>query len=72
MRIVPISKYLLKCNINSSTLCDFCIMYVETNNHLFRECQRSRGFCTEFGVFLNAKQIDIKFDYEMISFGYME
>ena len=72
MRIVPNSKYLFKCNINSTSLCDFCNLHVETNKHLFWECQWSRGFWTELEVFLNAKQINIKFDYEMISFGYMD
>ena len=31
MRIIPNNQFLYKCNINSTSLCDFCTMYVETN-----------------------------------------
>ena len=72
MRILPNNNFLYKININSTSLCDFCNMNVETYKHLFMECQLSRGFWTELEVFLNEKQIEIKLDYEIISLGYMD
>ena len=72
MRILPNNKFLYKCNIISTSLCDFCTMHVETNKHLFWECQCSRAFWTDLEVFLNEKQITVRLDYTIISFGYIE
>ena len=72
MRIAPNNKFLFKCNIINTSLCDFCNMFVESNKHLFWECHISRGFWTEIQMFLNLKQIDINLNYEIISFGYMD
>ena len=47
-------------------------MHVETNKHLFWECQCSRAFWTDLEVFLNEKQITVRLDYTLISFGYTE
>ena len=38
MRIVPNNKYLFKCKLAPSVLCDFCARHEETNAHLFWEC----------------------------------
>ena len=35
MRIIPTNRFLLKCNIGHTTLCDFCSMEIETLDHLF-------------------------------------
>ena len=35
MRIVPNNKYLFKCKLAPTVLCDFCAMQEETNAHLF-------------------------------------
>ena len=37
-RIITTNKYLFKCKLNSSNLCDFCVSHIETIEHLFREC----------------------------------
>ena len=37
-RIVPTNKFLTKCPIVSSSLCEFCNMEIETTHHLFWEC----------------------------------
>ena len=57
MKIVPNNKFLYKCNITNTSLCDFCNMHIECNKHLFWECQWSRSFWTELEVFLNVKRI---------------
>ena len=72
MRIVPNNKFLYKCNISNTSLCDFCTMHVETNKHLFWECQYSRAFWTDLEVFLTGNQITLKLDYTIISLGYTE
>ena len=72
MRILPNNKFLYKCNISNTSLCDFCTMYVETNKHLFWECQCSRAFWTDLEVFLTEKQITVRLDYTIISFGYTD
>ena len=72
MRIVPNNQFLYKCNISNSSLCDFCSMHVETNKHLFWEFQYSRAFWTDLEIFFNEKQITVRLDYKMISFGYTE
>ena len=35
IRIIPTNKYLLKCKIGVTALCEFCSMEIETINHLF-------------------------------------
>ena len=72
MRILPNNKYLYRCDINNTSLCDFCSMHVETNKHLFWECQITRAFWTELEIFLTEKQITTRLEYSLISFGYTE
>jgi hypothetical protein len=47
-------------------------MYIETNKHLFWECQCSRAFWTDVEVFLKEKQINITLNYKLISLSYTE
>ena len=72
MRIVPNNRFLYKCNITNTSLCDFCTMFVETNKHLFWDCQFSRAFWTDLEVFLTEKQLTVMLDYKIISLGYTE
>ena len=72
MRIVPNNKFLYRCNITNTSLCDFCSMNIETNKHLFWECTVSRGLWTELEIFLNNNGIMININYELISFGYLD
>ena len=44
MRIIPTNKYLLKCKIGETALCEFCTMEMETINHLF-------GNVTKYNIF---------------------
>lgn len=72
MRILPKNKFLYKSNISNTSLCDFCTMYIETNKHLFWECQYTRAFWTDLELFLTEKQIAVRLDYTLISFDYTE
>ena len=72
MKIVPNNRFIYKCNLTNTSLCDFCNMHIECNKHLFWECQWSRSFWTELEVFLNVKRIYINLNYQTISFGYMD
>ena len=44
MRIVPNNRYLFKCQIAPTVLCDFCSMQEENNAHLFWDCIYSQEF----------------------------
>ena len=52
MRIIPTNKFLLKCNIGHTALCEFCSMEIEILNHLFGECIHVQHFWTNLSVFL--------------------
>ena len=72
MRIIPNNKFLFKCYITNSSLCDFCNMYIESNKHLFWECHNTRSFWTEIQRFFNEKLININLDYSIISLGFTD
>ena len=38
MRIIPNNQFLLKCSLTTHSLCDFCGMNIETNKHMFWDC----------------------------------
>ena len=52
MRIIPTNKYLLKCKIGETALCEFCTMEIETINHLFGECNYVQHFWANLTTFL--------------------
>ena len=70
MRIIPTNKFLLKCGIGESALCDFCNMEIETIDHLFWQCKHVQTFWTEFSHFLSDLNIDIEFNLINIAFGF--
>ena len=72
MRIVPTNKYLMKCKILSSNLCDFCNSYVETLNHMYWECTYTQIFWNELKLYLTTAGIEITFNLEKITFGLNE
>ena len=69
MRIIPTNKYLFKCKLVPSTLCDFCNSYTETVNHLFWECQNTQQFWSELQSMLKDLNINITFNILNITFG---
>ncbi|KAH3792602.1 hypothetical protein DPMN_146099 [Dreissena polymorpha] len=52
-RIIATNKYLFKCKLSNSNLCDFCSENIETIEHLFWECKHIQpiwnqlDFCSE-------------------------
>ena len=50
-RIVHTNKFLTRCQIVSSSLCDFCNMDIETMHYLFWECIHVQFFWTKFRDF---------------------
>jgi exonuclease III len=68
-RIIPTNKYLYKCKLTNSELCDFCNMHVETQEHLFWECQHAQNFWTKLNSFLREREVNITWNLENISFG---
>ena len=63
-------SFLLKCNIATSELCDFCTMEIESINHLFWECLYVQQFWTETSNFLKDYNVDINFSLKTVFFRY--
>ena len=73
MRIIPTNKFLLKCNIGHTALCEFCSMEIETLNHLFWECIHVQHFWTNLSVFLQEYNIIIiQFNLRNVMLGITE
>ena len=72
MRIIPTNKFLLKCNIGHTALCEFCSMEIETLNHLFWECIHVQHFWTNLSVFLQEYNILIQFNLRNVMLGITE
>ena len=68
-RIVPTNKFLTKCQIVSSSLCDFCNMEIETMHHLFWEYIHVQFFWTKFREFFEASCFDISISEIKVTFG---
>ena len=69
MRIVPNNKYLFKCKLAPSVLCDFCVRQEETNAHLFLECWYIQKFWSKIQEILTFNNIEKQLSYFAISFG---
>ena len=67
MRIIPTNKFLLKCHIEDSALCDFCSVNIQTLNHLVWECTQVQYFWAENSDFLNDYNIDSRFSLKTTS-----
>ena len=72
MRIIPTNKFLSKCNIGHTALCDFCSMEIETLNHLFWECIHLQHCWTNISVFLQKYNVLIQFNLRMVMLGITE
>ena len=68
-RIIPTNKWLYKCKLVNSCLCNFCNMYVDSLVHLFWECHLVQNFWRDLQFFLNSKGLNVNLNYEIISFG---
>ena len=70
MRIIPNNQYLLKCGLTTHSLCDFCSMHIETNKHLFWDCNVVQELWHNIRLWLQNK-LDINnlpdFSYQGIS-----
>ena len=69
MRIVPNNKYLFKCRLAPSVLCDFCSRNEETNAHLLWQCWYVQDLWSKIQEILNANNIDISLSYFNVCFG---
>ncbi len=55
MRIIPNNSFLFACNLKPSNLCEFCNMNVDSNKHMFWECQTIQAFWSEIDEILKSK-----------------
>ena len=58
LRIIPTNKYLYKCKIKVTNLCDFCNMDIETIEHLFWDCQKTQPLWNELNKFIASKSMN--------------
>ena len=71
IRIIPTNRYLLKCNIWHTALCDFCSMDIKTLNHLFWECIHVQHFWKNLFILLQEYNVHIQFNLRYILLGIM-
>ena len=71
-RIVPTNKYLYRCKLVNSNLCDFCQEHIETHEHLFWECRKIQDMWSQLKSLLELNNNNIILNYQNISFGYDE
>ena len=69
MNNIPTNKHLMKLNIVSDSLCDFCSMHPETVNHMFWECRITQIFWNELQTSLNNCNVRTSLDLYTITFG---
>ena len=69
MRIIPNNKYLFKCKLAPSVLCDFCSRQEETNIHLFWQCWYIQELWSQVQDILTSNNIEIELSYFNVSFG---
>ena len=72
MRIIPTNRFLLKCNIGHTTLCDFCCMEIETLDHQFWECIHVQLFWINLSTLLQDYNVFIHFNLRNIMLGITE
>ncbi|KAH3713894.1 hypothetical protein DPMN_073695 [Dreissena polymorpha] len=59
-RIIATNKYLFKCKLSNSHLCDFCSENIETIEHLFWECKHIQPIWNQLVSFLEQQQLNVK------------
>ena len=71
-RIVPANKILTKCQIVSSSLCDFCNMVIEMMHHLFESVYMCNSFGQNLEIFeasgfdISISEINITLEYKVL------
>ena len=69
VRIIPNNKYLFKCKLAQSVLCDSCSIQEESNVHLFWQCWYIQDLWPKVHEILTSNHIEIQLSYFDISFG---
>ncbi|KAH3799540.1 hypothetical protein DPMN_153150 [Dreissena polymorpha] len=62
-RIIAANKYLFKCKLSNSNLCDFCSENIETIEHLFWECKHTQPIWNQLISFLEQHQLNVKLSF---------
>ncbi|KAH3798106.1 hypothetical protein DPMN_151696 [Dreissena polymorpha] len=62
-RIIATNKYLFKCKLSNSNLCDFCSEKIETIEHLFWECKHIQPIGNQLVSFLEQQQLNVKLSF---------
>ena len=68
-RIIPTNKYLFKCKLTNSSLCDLCSSNVESIVHLFWECPIIQDLWNSLKLYLQTYNIQVEFNLHNVMFG---
>jgi len=68
-RIIATNKYLFKCNLSNTNLCDMCSEHIETIEHLFWECKHIQTLWNQLTTFLDKHKLNVKLSLLDISLG---
>ena len=68
-RIIPTNKFLYKCKLSNTNLCDFCSSSVENIDHIFWECTIIQNILSELHMWLNSNGIIFNLSKEILFFG---
>ena len=68
-RIIPTNKFLFKCKLVSSTLCDLCLSNEETITHMFWECPIIQDIWNNLNSFFQNNGITIELNLINVLFG---
>ena len=68
-RIIPTNKFLFKCKLVSSTLCDLCLSNEETITHMFWECPIIQDIWNNLNSFFQNNGITIELTLINVLFG---
>ena len=68
-RIIATNKRLFKYGLKVSNLCDFCSMNIETQEHLFWQCEVIQELWNKLQRYLNQRNVNVNFNLENISLG---
>ena len=69
MRIIATNKFLFRCKISASNLCDFCNMHIESQMHLFYYCPIVQRFWGLFKEYIEQKHLHFELTLKNVCLG---
>lgn len=61
-RILPLNSWLYKCNLSTTSNCDFCLIHKESIEHFFWECTETKNIWLNLQNWIHSIDTDITLD----------